>query len=414
MPRDPSSKVNWNVGLLMAAQACFSATSMTFIAFAGLVGAMIAPSPALATVPISCSMVVVALSTAPLSVLMQKHGRKTVFLGSAVSGVLGGLLAAYAVYIQSFPVFCLSTVPIGVFQASAAYYRFAAGESVSGSSAPRAISLVLLGGIAAALLAPAGNSFFNELLLPHTFMGSFVFSAVVAAIALLPLLLLRKPPPPVFHANEEGNNIDSADAQTEEARPLSEIVRQPAFAAAVANGALGYAMMVFVMTATPIAMVEFCGFASSTSTSVISAHVAAMFLPALFTGSLIMRFGLLPILLCGQALFAVAFATALAGIELFNFSVALIALGVGWNFCFVGGTTLLTRLHRPSEKGRVQGLNEMLVFTATALASLASGAILRFFGWAMVNQSAFFILAIAAVITIYWGSRHKTERLVVS
>jgi hypothetical protein len=167
-------------------------------------------------------------------------------------------------------------------------------------------------------------------------------------------------------------------------------------------------MMVFVMTATPIAMVDFCGFESSTSTKVISAHVIAMFLPSLFTGSLIIRFGILPILLAGHMFFALAFITALSGIQLGNFSVALIALGLGWNFCYVGGTTLLTRVHRPVERGRVQGLNEMLVFGSSAVASLAAGAILRYFGWAVVNQTAFIILVLATSVTIFWAVKGKT------
>ncbi len=408
MSDETSKNGNWNVAFLMASQACFSATSMTFIAFAGLAGALIAPDRSLATLPISLSMVMVALSTAPLSVLMQKYSRKLVFLACAGLGSIGALVAAAGVYYQDFVIFCLSTLLIGPYQASAAYYRFAAGESVATSRAPRAISLVLIGGIFAALLTPAGNSFFNDLFLPHTFMGAFVFSAAVAAFALVPLLAIRQVADTALdhHASPVKDQMPP--------RPLSDVVRQPAFATAVVNGALGYSMMTFVMTATPIAMVEFCGFSSTTSTQVISAHVIAMFLPGLFTGNLIMRFGVLPILLIGHLLFAVAFITALSGIQLANFSVALIALGVGWNFCFVGGTTLLTQLHRHNEKGRVQGLNEMLVFGATALASLAAGVILRYFGWVVVNQAAFVLLAIAAGVTMYWGVRHKTKPVAAS
>ena len=284
---------NWNVAMLMVSQACFSATSMTFISFAGLAGSIIAPDRSLATLPISLSMIVVALSTAPLSMLMQRFGRKRVFLIAAIAGIAGALVAAAGVYFQNFILFCAATLLIGPYQASAAYYRFAAGESVPESKAPRAISLVLIGGMFAALLTPAGNTLFNELFLPHTFMGAFVFSAAVAAVALGPLLLTRR----IGHVSEE-----SEVAVELPARPMREIASQPAFATAVLNGALGYAMMVFVMTATPIAMVEFCGFSSSTSTQVISAHVIAMFLPGLVTGSLIMRFGLLPILLTGQAI----------------------------------------------------------------------------------------------------------------
>ncbi len=399
---------NLNVLYLMLAQACFSATSMTYIAFAGLAGTMIASDRAFATLPISLTMVFVALSTGPLSVLMQKYTRQKVFLLCAFSGIVGALVAALGIYFESFVLFCAASAFIGPFQASAAYFRFAAGESVPPSRAPRAISLVLIGGIFAALFTPYGNEFFNTLFLPYTFAGAFVFSAVMSVLILLPLSLLKKTTEPI--AETGSPSVTSEEAP----RPLPVIARQPAFITAVVNGGLGYAMMVFVMTATPIAMVDFCGFSSGTSTKVISAHVIAMYLPSLFTGNLIMRFGILPILLAGHAFFAVAFIAALSGIEIANFSVALIALGLGWNFCFVGGTTLLTKVHRPIEKGKVQGLNEMLIFGATAVASMAAGAILRFFGWTIVNQAAFVMLVIAASVTIYWGLRHKTKEAIAA
>jgi len=401
----PPGATGINVFLLMASQACFTATSMTFIAFAGLAGRMIASDPAFATLPVSLSMVVVALSTGPLSVLMQKYSRRRVFILAAISGIVGALIAATGLYLENFILFCVATVFIGPFQASAQYYRFAAGESVNSSKAPRAISLVLIGGIFAALLAPFGSGFFIDTVLPYTFVGAFLFTACVGVLVLVPLSLLKVP-----ETGSDGTQSDNGDRYSPEeaARPLSVIAKQSSFIAAVVNGALGYAMMVFVMTATPIAMVDFCGFASSTSTKVISAHVIAMFLPSLFTGSLIIRFGILPILLAGHMFFAVAFITALSGIQLGNFSVALIALGLGWNFCYVGGTTLLTRVHRPIERGRVQGLNEMLVFGSSAVASLAAGAILRYFGWAVVNQTAFIILVMATSVTIFWAFSGKT------
>lgn len=398
-----------NVYLLMASQACFSATSMTFIAFAGLAGRMIATDPALATLPVSLSMIVVALSTGPLSVLMQKHSRRRIFLLSALSGIVGALVAALGLYLENFILFCAATLFLGPFQASAQYYRFAAGESVDIQKAPRAISLVLIGGIFAALLTPYGSSFFIEMILPYTFVGAFIFTACVCVLVLVPLSLLKT------KGLEDGQHDGATSAPMEETeRPLSVIARQPAFVAAVVNGALGYAMMVFVMTATPIAMVDFCGFSSSTSTKVISAHVVAMFLPSLFTGNLIMRFGILPILLAGHIFFAIAFLTALSGIQLGNFSLALIALGLGWNFCYVGGTTLLTTVHRPIERGRVQGLNEMLVFGSSAVASLAAGAILRYFGWSVVNQAAFAILVLAVSVTVLWATRSKTTGVTAS
>lgn len=395
------------VFLLMFAQACFLAYSMTMIAFSGLAGKMIATDPALATVPVSLTLIVTAISTGPISGLMQRFSRRTIFIAGATSGVMGALLAAFAVYRQDFYLFCFATLLIGPFQASAQYYRFAAGESVAAEKAPRAISLVLLGGLFAALVTPTGNGFLNDYFAPYTFVGAFVFSASMALLVFVPLVLLPRSKTASARQNMGTTAVPTVAAE-EDARPFGVIARQPGFLVAVINGALGYAMMVFVMTATPLAM-EVCGFSPDTSSQVIAMHVVAMFLPSLFTGSLIMRFGVFPVLVTGQALFAIAFLSANAGILLWDFSVALIALGLGWNFCFVGGTSLLTRMHRDSEKGRVQGFNEMLVFGSSAVASLAAGAIHAMFGWNTVNQAAFVILAIAAVITILWGIRRKTK-----
>jgi len=394
-----------NVFLLMASQACFSATSMTFIAFAGVAGRMIAEDAAFATLPVSLTMVMVALTTGPLSVLMQKYSRRRIFLFGAFSGVIGALVAALGLYLEDFILFCAATVFIGPFQASAQYYRFAAVESVPSAKSPRAISLVLLGGVFAALLAPFGSDFFVATILPYTFVGAFIFTACISLLIMVPLTLLKTPS--VEQSMQQRNDASPETGETP-ARPLLRIVRQPAFVVAVVNGALGYAMMAFVMTATPIAMVEFCGFSASTSSWVISAHVIAMFLPSLITGDLIIRFGVRPILLCGHAFFAAAFLSALSSIQLGNFSLALIALGLGWNFCYIGGTTLLTRVYLPAERGRVQGLNEMLVFGSSAVASLAAGVILQYYGWTVVNQAAFVLLVVAASITILWAVRSKT------
>ncbi|WP_262694768.1 MFS transporter [Kordiimonas aquimaris] len=401
-----------NVFLLMASQACFLAYSLTMITFAGLSGKLIAADPALATLPISLSLITTALATGPISLLMQKYGRKRVFLTGATSGVAGGAIAAFGLYIGSFPLFCFASLFIGSFQASAQYYRFAAGESVDTPKAPRAISLVLAGGLFAAVLTPVGNGFFNTLLAPHTFVGAFIFTAFVATLALLPLLFLK----PIGHGVNVGTDAkDNNDGpEGEEAqRPMTQIIKQPAFLVAAINGALGYAMMTFVMTATPLAM-QICGFTAGVSANVITAHAMAMFFPSFFTGSLITRFGILPILLLGQSMFAVAFMTALSGITIGDFSIALIALGLGWNFCFIGGTTLLTRVHRASEKGRVQGLNEMLVFGSSAASSLAAGIILRYFGWQIVNQAAFVMLVIAATVTILWAVRGRQGEFSIS
>lgn len=390
----------------MLSQACFLAYSMTFITFSGLAGKVLADDPAFATIPLSITLIMTALTTGPISMLMQKYGRKRVFLAGLSLGVLGATLAALAVIFNSYLLFAVAAVAVGPFQASAQYYRFAAGESVERAKAPRAISLVLLGGLGAALLTPSGSGWFSAQFAAYGFAGAFLFAASVGVLAFLPLGFYRNArTADALPDTTSDTTIEASSDAT--SRPLGEIIRQPGFAAAVANGALGYAMMTFVMTATPLAM-EICGFATSVSANVISAHAVAMFLPSLFTGALIEKFGLPKILLTGHVLFGVAFLTALSGITLGQFSVALIALGLGWNFCFIGGTTLLTTIHRDSERGRVQGLNEMLVFGSSAIASVAAGAILRFFGWETVNQAAFVMLVIASATTLLWVVRRKS------
>lgn len=383
-----------NVILLAIAQACYLATSMVVVTYAGLVGEATASVPGLATLPLSVSIASTALTTAPISMIMQRRSRRFGFRLGASLGTLGGVVGAYAIHSGSFLLLCVATMLIGPFQASAQYYRFAATESLSPSLAPRAISLVLLGGLAAPLMVPLLKDWLAGGFDGYPYMGAFAFITLITIFVWLPTSLLK----PLDKKFEEESDA-SADAA--EARSTAAIVRQPAYIVAVANGALGFAMMSFVMTATPLAMAV-CGLGES-SIDVIQKHVLAMYMPSLFTGYLIQRFGLLPVLFAGQACFALAFTTALSGLELMNFSVALIALGVGWNFCFVGGTTLLTRTHTAAERGRAQGLNEFLVFTTTALASFAAGLILDLYGWRVVNQAAYVLLVIAAVITIVWS-----------
>jgi len=379
--------------LLALAQACFLATSMTMVTFAGLAGIAAAPDPKYATLPVTLSIVSTALTTAPMSIIMQRTSRRFGFRLGAAVGVLSALMMTYAVYSGSFILLCVGALMVGPFQSSAQYYRFAAAESVPADKSPRAISFVLIGGLVASFFVPTLWRFFGDLFEGVDYMGAFVFAAVVVACVFIPVAFLR----PL----EEAFDAGSDNVKEEDARPMGAIVRQPGFIVAVVNAALGYAMMSFVMTATPLAM-EICRIGEA-SPEVIQQHVIAMFLPSLFTGFLIQRFGLFSILLVGHMAFAVAFMTALSGIEVMHFSVALIALGLGWNFCFVGGTTLLTRVHTQAEKGRVQGLNEFLVFSTTGVASFAAGLILNLYGWQTVNQAAFVMLVIASAITLVWG-----------
>jgi len=308
-------------------------------------------------------------------------------------------MGAYSIYSESFLLLCVATSFLGPFQASAQYYRFAAAESVPASQAPRALSMVLLGGIAAALVVPTATAWMNEAFSTHLYMGAFFFIVLVTALVLLPLGFLKPLDKPIKIQSAEET---SSEVASKAPRPLSKIISTPKFMIAALNGALAYAMMSFVMTATPLA-VAMCGYDSGVGAHVIQGHVMAMFLPSLFTGYLIGRFGILPILMLGHAFFAAAFVTALSGIAIWQFSVSLIALGIGWNFCFIGASSLLTQVHRNSEKGKVQGLNEFIVFGMAGTASFSAGLILQKFGWTMVNQTAFVMLLVVAGATSFWA-----------
>ncbi len=396
---------NRNVFLLLFAQACFLAVSMTAVTFSGLAGKLLAADPKFATLPTSLVIAATALSTGPMSMLMQRYSRRFGFRLGAGFGLLAGLVASASLYFGDFYMLCAAMALLGPFQSSAQYYRFAAAESVPASHAPRALSLVLVGGLIAAVFAPSATLYLNDSFAPYSFMGAFVFVVMMTTLVFVPIAFLKPLDKPLAVQDAEDKG---------EARPLSTIVRTPKFIVAVINGALGFAMMSFVMTATPLA-IEACGFGTNVSARVIQGHVIAMFLPSLFTGHLISRFGLVPILLLGHAMFAIAFITALSGIQIWQFSVALIALGLGWNFCFIGGSSLLTQVHSDAEKGRVQGLNEFLVFGMSAVASFAAGIILDTYGWSLVNQAAFVMLVIAALVTLWcalWLEPRKAASLV--
>ena len=392
---------NKNVRLLMLSQAFFLASSMTLVSFAGLAGKALSDDPSYATLAMSLAVLATALSTAPMSMLMQKKSRRFGFRLGSFFGVIAGLTGAVSLAVGSFWLLCVAGALMGPFQASAQYYRFAAAESVPTGQAPRAISLVLIGGLLAAIVTPSITMWLNIQFGATSYMGAFLFIACAAALVMVPLAF--------FAPLDKPLGSDKAAADNTNARPLSEVASTPKFIIAVVNASLGYAMMAFVMTATPLA-IQAHGFSADIGSRVIQGHVIAMFLPSLFTGHLIGRFGILPMLFSGHLLFATAFLIALSGSEVWHFSVALVALGVGWNFCFVGGSALLTEAHRDSEKGKVQGLNEFVVFGMSAVASFAAGVILSSYGWSFVNQAAFAMLAVAAGVTAVLGGMQRVRR----
>ena len=400
---------------------------------AGLAGHLVADNAALATLPVTAILFSNALTTAPLSLFMGRYGRTAGFALGGVLGCLGGLLAACGVYHLNFVYLVLGMLLSGPFMASAQYYRFAATEIVPAAQAPRAISFVLVGGLLAALVVPTLAQLANDAMQPYTFVGVFLFIAGLAGGVVVPLAFLG----PVFKraraeaqasartSLQNGASETKTEAEAEAyqstgaaehsggaavaPRSIFAFMKMISFWAAVSNAVLGYTMMSFVMTATPLAMVA-CGFSPLDGSHVVQGHVIAMYLPSLFTGFLIQRLGLVKVLLLGHLCFGGAFGAALLGLEIANFSFALIALGIGWNFCFIGGTTLLTRLYTTSERSRVQGLNETLVFIGSAGASFAAGVVLDAFGWQAMNMIAFAFLVVAVLTTGVYSARRLQRR----
>jgi MFS family permease len=379
--------MNANLWLLTVCQALFLVNNVTFIAINGLVGLSLAPLGWMATLPVTGYVVGAALSAMPVSRLQARVGRKRSFQLGLLVAIVSCAGCAQAVSLQSFWLLLVSTVVAGFYSANGALYRFTGAELVAPAYKERALSMVLAGGIAGAFIGPNLASATRDwLALP--FAGAYLALVGVAVVALAVLSFIRFPPhvPPV-----PGAAIG---------RPAAELMRQPIFAVAVIGAALGYGVMNLLMAATPIAMQQ-CQHPFSSAALVLEWHVLGMFVPSFFTGHLIKRYGALPIMFVGGLLNLVCVAVALSGVDLMQFLVALFALGVGWNFLYTGGSTLLTQAYRPEEKNRAQGLMDSAVFWTMALSSFASGALITTQGWTLLNLGS--LLPIAAVMAaVLW------------
>ena len=363
---------------------------------ASIIGSMLAPDRALSTLPIAVQMTGMMMATIPAALLMARIGRRPGFWIGAGVGATGAAIAAIAVFRADFALFCVGTFLLGMYNGTAQQYRFAASEIADEAFRPKAISLVLAGGVVSAVFGPETAKWSSELFAPVLFAGCYVviIGLCFAAAVLLCFLDLPKPLPPVLR-----RAIGQVGG-----RPLAEIARQPTFITAAIAGMVGYGVMSLVMTATPIAMLD-CGHAFSDAAFVIQWHALGMYAPSFVTGHLIARFGVTRILLTGAALLLVCCAINLAGLAVANFWAANVALGIGWNFLFVGATTLLTRTYTAEEKGKVQALNDFLIFGTVALSSFASGALLSGVGWAMVQIAIMPFVAVAAGAVLWWHYR---------
>ena len=378
-----------NVFLLACCQALLLTNASGLITMNGLVGYSLTEFKSIATLGASTYVLGSAVATMPMSLWMARVGRRRGFMAGALINVVGCAIAVLALWLKSFPLYCLATAVIGVYNAIGLQYRFAAAEVASKADRARAISLVLAGGVVGGFLGPASTRFGKDLF-ATPFLGSFILLAVAALVALAVQSQVRVPKP---HPDESSGG----------GRPLREIAKQPGFIVAVLSATLGYGLMNLLMTATPLAM-DFCGLAYAQAAMVISWHVVGMYGPGFVTGSLINRFGVTHIILAGVVVMGAGAAVALAGNAYVHFLIALVLVGVGWNFMYTGGTTLLTETHSPAEKARTQGFNDALMFTTMALASFSSGALVSGPGWATMNYTVLSLL-IPVVLAVVWYLR---------
>ncbi|HMM55477.1 MAG TPA: MFS transporter [Candidatus Desulfobacillus sp.] len=379
--------------LLAASQALLLTNGVTLVAINALAGFALAPDKRLATLPVVGYVIGSAVSTLPASHFMRRHGRRAGFILGAFSGMLGGAIGALAIWLQSFWLLCAATFCSGIYNAFGQYLRFAAAEVAAPERKSRAISLTLAGGIVGGFLGPALARLTRDLAAPQ-YLASYASLVGFALLAMAIAASLRFPPQ--GEAEQHGGG-----------RPLRLIARQPVFVVAVLAAAVGYGIMNLLMNATPLAM-DFCGLGFADTAHVLQWHVIGMFAPSFFTGHLIARFGVLNILLAGAALFAACIAIALQGVTLMHFWWALFLLGIGWNFLYIGGTTLLTEAYAPEEKAKTQGLNDFLMFFAMAGSSFGAGALVTSAGWTIVNQIAIPFVAVSAFASaVLWLKRHS-------
>ncbi len=389
-----------NVAVLVAAQSILGAQMPMIFIVGGLAGQSLASNPCLATLPISLIVLGSMLAATPISAIMQRWGRRVGFLVGATAGACGGVVGAYGLYLGSFPIFLLGSLLTGIYMSAHGFYRFAAADTASDEFRPKAISYVMAGGLAAAIIGPQIVKLTAEsYVIP--FLGTYIAVIAVNVIGSALFFFLDIPTPP------------RPTADTPKGRTRLELLKTPRIAVAIICAMVSYALMNLVMTSTPLAVVG-CGYTANDAADVVTSHVLAMYVPSFFTGHLIARFGVEKIVALGLAILAGAGVVALQGVDLGNFFVALILLGVGWNFGFIGATSMLAASHEVHERGRMQGLNDLLVFGGVTLASLASGGLMNcsggspIEGWTAVNLAMIPLLTLAGGALLWLTMRPRT------
>ena len=381
-----------NVAVLVMAQAVLGSQLPMLFVVGGLVGGQLASNPCLATLPISF-IVFGSMTTAPwISPLMQRNGRQFGFFLGAFAGALGAAVSAYGLYTGSFFILLAGSYLTGIYMSAQGFFRFAAGDTASDAFRPKAISYVMAGGLLSAVFGPQLNKLVQDYyVIP--FLGTYIAIIGINLFGMLLFLWLDLP---------KGSKHQPKTTQAP-SRTRMELLRDPRVLVAIICAMVSYSLMNLVMTSTPLAVVG-CGFTADAANDIVSAHVLAMFAPSFFTGHLIARFGVERIVSLGLVILALAGGVALSGVELTNFYVALILLGLGWNFGFIGATTMLAGAHRPEERGSVQGMNDMIVFGMVTVASLASGGLMNCSGGSTVEGWNAVNLAMVPFLVLAGGS----------
>lgn len=388
--------MNRNVWLLACVQAMAMTSGALMVLVAGIFGARVAPEATLATLPLALMILGTAVMVAPVTLLMKRFGRKAVLLLCVGLGLSGSSLAIMAINQLDFTLFCVAASVLGSAAAGFQQVRFAAIESVPVNLAPKALSIILLGGLVAAMLGPELSTL-GELLTPASFAGGFYLLAGLMLASGLLLLLYR----PI-------SNLQVTETDNHSVRPMKEILKQPQLIVAIASASLGFALMAFIMTATPLHMHIHEGQSLPDTKLVIQSHIVAMFLPSFVTGHLITRFGERLIIWAGVVCFATVLTVASMATSWWFYWVALVLLGLGWNFLFSAGTSLLPKSHHPSEKFKVQATNEVCVFGMQAMASLSAGAVLFALGWQVMMIVCIPLLLLLVGLLLWWRPEEET------
>lgn len=382
-----------NVLVLATAQALAGGNTAIIVTTGGIIGAMLAPHKGLATLPITVMVVGMWLGALPLGVLAKNYGRRFALQTGSVMGVLSGLICSAAILQGLFWLFLLGAFCSGFYAAAHQSYRFAAADTASESFRPKAVSWVLAGGVASAVLGPQLIIFTKDFWPPYLFAVTFLGQAALALTAGAVLAFLKIPHPAT--AKSQGGG-----------RPLNQIVRSPRFIIAAVCGAASYGLMNLVMTSAPLAMLA-CDHSVTEATLGLQWHVLAMYVPSFFTGTLIVRFGVDRIVFLGLAIIVGSALVGISGITLWHFWATLVLLGVGWNFAFIGATTMVTACHTSAERNKVQAFNDFLVFGSMAVGSFSSGQLLESFGWTAVNEVVFPTILAAAALLLWRKMRER-------